>query len=426
LVKIQTDPKTYAVDKNGTLRWITSESAAALLYGADWAKQVDDVPDTFFTNYKIGSPVSGIADFNPETILAATLSIADDKMVGSEVAVVEPVAPVVVPVIPVTPVVAPADATKPVITSFTADHATVTSGNTVTLSWTSQNATTCLVTDKIANVSVPFSGKLPNTSEVETLSITKTTYPFTLVCADKDANTTTASLTVTYAPTPITFTTPVTATPVLIGTNQQNERYSLSNPTYTLNYQTSEPTTVVSDTCQGKKLEYKNNYSCTLTVKNSIGLSASQNYSINIGRGQELVTFAPLKYQGMNAVSVTASILSDVKISKLYGTINYSFTNGEKLDSVKLLENGTFLKQIPIENGSFAIDMGRVVSAGTTKTFAFDLGAIVNTAQTGDFVNITITGVDMTANSRDYQGISPVDVDLISNIDTLPSMNWAY
>ncbi len=58
LVKITTDPKVYAVEPGGKLRWVTSESVAQALYGADWAKRVDDVSDAFFTNYSIGADLT--------------------------------------------------------------------------------------------------------------------------------------------------------------------------------------------------------------------------------------------------------------------------------------------------------------------------------------------------------------------------------
>lgn len=58
LVKIQTDPKVYAVTKCGTLHWIESETIAKNLYGDAWATRVVDVPDAFFVNYSIGSSVA--------------------------------------------------------------------------------------------------------------------------------------------------------------------------------------------------------------------------------------------------------------------------------------------------------------------------------------------------------------------------------
>ncbi len=58
LLKIQSDPKVYAVDRHGTLRWITTDAIAKSLYGSAWAKQVHDLSDAFFINYKVGEPVT--------------------------------------------------------------------------------------------------------------------------------------------------------------------------------------------------------------------------------------------------------------------------------------------------------------------------------------------------------------------------------
>lgn len=58
MVKITSDPKVYAVDARGTLRWITSPEVAAAIYGADWMKKVEDVSDAFFINYRIGEPIT--------------------------------------------------------------------------------------------------------------------------------------------------------------------------------------------------------------------------------------------------------------------------------------------------------------------------------------------------------------------------------
>jgi hypothetical protein len=57
LVKIQSDPKVYAVEPGGVLRWITSEAIAKDLYGTEWASRVIDVPDAFFSNYTSGSNI---------------------------------------------------------------------------------------------------------------------------------------------------------------------------------------------------------------------------------------------------------------------------------------------------------------------------------------------------------------------------------
>lgn len=58
LVKIQTNPRVYAVDHNGMLRLMITPAIAARYYGATWAKNVEDIPDTFFMNYTIGASVT--------------------------------------------------------------------------------------------------------------------------------------------------------------------------------------------------------------------------------------------------------------------------------------------------------------------------------------------------------------------------------
>jgi hypothetical protein len=71
LVKIQTDPKVYAVSRYGILRWVNSEYMAALLYGQNWNTNVDDIPDTFFTNYLVGPST----DVSPAYAVASELSV---------------------------------------------------------------------------------------------------------------------------------------------------------------------------------------------------------------------------------------------------------------------------------------------------------------------------------------------------------------
>jgi hypothetical protein len=77
LVKIQSDPKVYAVSPGGTLRWIASETAARTLYGADWNRKIDDIPDAFFLNYKEGDSVTAPEDFDLDAARKVA-SISDD------------------------------------------------------------------------------------------------------------------------------------------------------------------------------------------------------------------------------------------------------------------------------------------------------------------------------------------------------------
>lgn len=64
LVKVTTDPRTYAVSRGGVLRHVTSEALASQLYGYDWRSKVNDVPDVYFTNYTVGSPLYNVSDYN--------------------------------------------------------------------------------------------------------------------------------------------------------------------------------------------------------------------------------------------------------------------------------------------------------------------------------------------------------------------------
>jgi hypothetical protein len=59
LVKITTDPKTYAIsDRCGTLHWVQTEAIAKSLYGDNWAQRIVDVPDAFFVDYEVGSAIA--------------------------------------------------------------------------------------------------------------------------------------------------------------------------------------------------------------------------------------------------------------------------------------------------------------------------------------------------------------------------------
>ena len=57
-IKIQSDPKTYVVTPEGQVRWIESESVASGLAGSDWNTMIDDVADTFFVDYTVGTSLT--------------------------------------------------------------------------------------------------------------------------------------------------------------------------------------------------------------------------------------------------------------------------------------------------------------------------------------------------------------------------------
>lgn len=81
MVKVTTDPKVYAVDTGGKLRWVTSEAVASAIYGSTWNKQIDDVPDAFYANYDstTGAAINAAADFDKAAKEAAAVNINTDK-----------------------------------------------------------------------------------------------------------------------------------------------------------------------------------------------------------------------------------------------------------------------------------------------------------------------------------------------------------
>ncbi len=83
MVKINTDPKTYAVDTDGRLLWVTSETVAEAMGGSDWNTKVDDIPDGFFSNYtSMGDTLESSSDVSSYKLRLASgldANINDDK-----------------------------------------------------------------------------------------------------------------------------------------------------------------------------------------------------------------------------------------------------------------------------------------------------------------------------------------------------------
>ena len=76
MVKIQTDPKVYAVSNNGLLRWIKTEALAQSLYGKNWSLLVDDVPVSSFVNYVVGDSIEDESEYEIENEEEETDSIS--------------------------------------------------------------------------------------------------------------------------------------------------------------------------------------------------------------------------------------------------------------------------------------------------------------------------------------------------------------
>lgn len=77
MVKFTSLNNVYAVAKGGVLRWVTSEALAVTLYGIEWNKQIDDIPDTFYTNYSFGEQIGGSTDYSVTAQLEGAPTIDD-------------------------------------------------------------------------------------------------------------------------------------------------------------------------------------------------------------------------------------------------------------------------------------------------------------------------------------------------------------
>ena len=80
MLKIVSDPTVYAISKNGILRAIGSEAVASALYGATWNKQIDDLPDAFFVNYRVGEPIASAAGYAKDALRTGVPTINVDKL----------------------------------------------------------------------------------------------------------------------------------------------------------------------------------------------------------------------------------------------------------------------------------------------------------------------------------------------------------
>lgn len=91
LLKITTDPKVYAVAATGTLRWVSTEDIAVRLYGPNWSKSVDNLPDEIFGSYHIGQPILNYTDFSPVDEQRLTTTIDVDRRLNSTATYTVPV-----------------------------------------------------------------------------------------------------------------------------------------------------------------------------------------------------------------------------------------------------------------------------------------------------------------------------------------------
>ncbi len=72
------DPKVYAVEKGGVLRWVTTEAVAVAIFGSDWTSKIVAVPEVLSTNYTVGSNINAASDYDLAA-QQAVASINEDK-----------------------------------------------------------------------------------------------------------------------------------------------------------------------------------------------------------------------------------------------------------------------------------------------------------------------------------------------------------
>ena len=82
MVKIQSDPTVYVISEGGVLHHVPSEQCAATLYGSNWNKQIDDIPDSFFVNYTVGTPLAACSDYHKSDEEDRSDSINHDRHIG--------------------------------------------------------------------------------------------------------------------------------------------------------------------------------------------------------------------------------------------------------------------------------------------------------------------------------------------------------
>jgi len=64
MIKIQTDPRVYAVGSGGALRPIANEDVAAAIYGSNWNKKIIDLDPSFFSQYRVRLPIDQADDYD--------------------------------------------------------------------------------------------------------------------------------------------------------------------------------------------------------------------------------------------------------------------------------------------------------------------------------------------------------------------------
>ncbi len=78
MVKIESDPKVYAVAGGAVLRWVTTEEIVTSLYGSAWNTYIDDIPVAFWPHYSFGNDIASDGQYSKDEEEAGADSIQDE------------------------------------------------------------------------------------------------------------------------------------------------------------------------------------------------------------------------------------------------------------------------------------------------------------------------------------------------------------
>jgi len=76
LVKIQSDPKVYAIDEGNVLRWVPDEDTANNVYGLSWADYVIDLDASTFARFSIGNNMA-TSDFVDKAMMKTRFQLSE-------------------------------------------------------------------------------------------------------------------------------------------------------------------------------------------------------------------------------------------------------------------------------------------------------------------------------------------------------------
>lgn len=76
-IKGATDARVYGIDRDGALRWLSTESVARVIYGDDWTRKVAVVSDVTLADYGRGRDVTGPNQYWWKTERDASTSLQD-------------------------------------------------------------------------------------------------------------------------------------------------------------------------------------------------------------------------------------------------------------------------------------------------------------------------------------------------------------